>query len=102
MKRTKISYLTPEQASDELVFMEFEKILKSAKRKALVAQEAQDEVFRALEDMCIDAESVPSDAENATNLGEAICCYLDYDEYSLSGIMREVRNAYGKQEEGEP
>lgn len=101
MKRTKISYLTPEQASDELMFMEFEKILKSAKRKALVAQEAQDAVFRALADMCIDAESVPSDAENATNLEQAISCYLDYDEYSLSGIMREVRNAYGKQEEGE-
>lgn len=98
IKREDIPKLTPEQAADELVFMEFEKALKSAKRKAVAAQKAQNHIFELLEDMCIDAEEIPTKAENASNLGEAITCYLDYGEYTLSGIMREVRSAYGKGE----
>lgn len=98
MKREKISELTPEQASDELVFMSFEKALRAAKRKANTAQEAENTLFGLLDDMCIDAESVPTNAENADNLKEAITCYLSYDEYSVAGIMREVRAAYGKED----
>lgn len=94
MKREQISKLTSEQAADELTFMEFEKLLRTAKRKAVAAQEAENSVFKALEDMCIDAESVPTEAENADNLKEAIACYFSYDEYSATGIMREVRAAY--------
>lgn len=98
IKRENIPKLTPEQAVDELVFMEFEKALKSAKRKAVAAQKAQNHIFELLEDMCIDADTVPTKAENASDLGEAITCYLDYGEYTLSGIMREVRSAYGQGE----
>lgn len=97
MKREQISNLTPEQAADELVFMAFEKAMRAAKRKADAAQEAENAIFRLLEDMCIDADLVPTKAENADNLKEAITCYLSYGEYSLSGIMREVRAAYGKE-----
>ena len=96
MKRTKISEMTPEQAADELVFMEFEKALRAAKRKAVAAQTAENEVFKLLQDMCIDPENVPTEAENADCLADAITCYLSYDEYSVAGIMREVRGAYGK------
>ena len=99
IKREDIPKLTPEQAADELVFMEFEKALKSAKRKAVAAQKAQNHIFELLEDMCIDADTVATKAENASDLGEAITCYLDYGEYTLSGIMREVRSAYGQGEE---
>lgn len=56
-------------------------------------------VFDALEDMCIDPDEIPSAAENAENLEEAICCFIDYGEYSVSGIMREVRAAYKEAEE---
>ena len=94
MKRTKISKRTPEQAADELVFMWFEKALRAAKRKAVSAQAAENEVFKLLQDMCIDPESVPTEAENADSLADAITCYLSYDEYSVAGIMREVRGAY--------
>lgn len=97
MKREQISNLTPEQASDELVFMAFEKALRAAKRKADAAQEAENAIFRLLEDMCIDADSIPTKAENADNLKEAITCYLSYGEYSMAGIMREIRAAYGKE-----
>ena len=56
-------------------------------------------VFDAIEDMCIDPDEIPSAAENAENLEEAICCFIDYGEYSVSGIMREVRAAYKEAEE---
>lgn len=49
--------------------------------------------------MCIDPDEIPSAAENADNLEEAICCFIDYGEYSVSGIMREVRAAYKEAEE---
>lgn len=49
--------------------------------------------------MCIDPDKIPSAAENAENLEEAICCFIDYGEYSVSGIMREVRAAYKEAEE---
>lgn len=43
-------------------------------------------------------DEIPSAAENAENLEEAICCFIDYGEYSVSGIMREVRAAYKEAE----
>lgn len=91
--------MMPEKGTDKPVFAAFEKALKSAKRKAEIAQSAEDFVFRLLEDMRIDAELVHSNAENAENLKDAITCYLSYDEYSLAGIMREVRTAYNPENE---
>ena len=97
IKREDIPKLTPEQAANELVFMEFEKALKSARRKSVAAHEAARLVFALLDDMCIDADRISSEAENAENLADAITCYLQYGEFSLSKIMREVRSAYGKE-----
>ena len=94
--RKPISDMTPEECSDELVFNLFEKLLKKARRKQAEATEAIAVVFEALEDMCIDADQVSSEAENADNLQQAISCYIDYGEYSVAGIMKEVRGAYGK------
>ena len=68
-------------------------------RWTAIARECEYAVFDALEDMCIDPGEIPSAAENAENLEEAICCFIDYGEYSVSGIMREVRAAYKEAEE---
>lgn len=96
-----ISEMTAEECQDELVFSAFERLLRQAKVAYNRAQSAEAAVFMALEDMCIDVESIPTDAENANNLGEAICCFLQHNEYSINGIMKEVRAAYGKQEREE-
>lgn len=72
------------------------KLLQKAKKAYEKAQEAEAAVFRALEDMGIDLE-VRSDAENASNLDEAITCYLCYDEYSLSDLLSEIRTQYIKE-----
>ena len=96
MKHTKISEMTEEQAMDELTFMEVKKLLQKAKKAYEKAQEMEASVFRVLEeDMCLDME-FPSSAENAANLGEAVACYLNYDEYSLSGLMKEIKAQYNK------
>ena len=41
-------------------------------------------------DMCIDLD-VHSDAENADTLEEAINCYVQYGEYNLSDLLKEIR-----------
>ena len=95
--KKRITELTAQEAQDELVFAAFERILKRAKAAAEKAQATERMVYKALEDMCIDPEFVPTGAENAENLEEAISCFLNYNEYSISGIVREVRGAYGKE-----
>lgn len=91
-----ISDMTPEECSDEQVFGIFKRLVGKARKKQTEATAATALVFEALEDMCIDPEEISSDAENADNLKEAICCYIGYGEYSIAGIMKEVREAYGK------
>lgn len=91
----KISEMTPGEALTEQALAVFKRRLEQARKKAA----ATKAVFDALEDMCIDPDEIPSAAENAENLEEAICCFIDYGEYSVSGIMREVRAAYKEAEE---
>ena len=90
----KISEMTPGEALTEEALVAFKRRLEKAKRKAEESALDKNEVFEALDDMCIDAEEIPSAAENASNLKEAICCFLDYGEYSINGIMSKVRAAY--------
>lgn len=87
-----------EQTQDELVFMELEKAIKSARQKAKATQAAERIVFSLLDSLNIDADNTPSEAENADNLSDTISCYIQYGEYSIPKIMREVRSAYSKTE----
>ena len=95
MKRSDISNLTPEQCADELTLMEIKKILQKARKAQQKADATLTEVFQALEDMCIDLD-VPSDAENADTLEEAVSCYVHYGEFGLKGLMKEIREQYSK------
>lgn len=72
----------------------FEKALKETKRKYEAAALAEQELFKILDDMGIDAQEIETSAENADNLHEAITCYLSYNEYSVNGIMEELKDAY--------
>lgn len=80
--------------TEKEIFDAFEKALNDARRKALIAQSAEDNIFQLLDILGIDAEDVPSSAENAENLKDAISCYLSYGEYSPEGILQEVQAAY--------
>lgn len=97
-QRKKISTTSASQRLSDEALSAFSRLLSKAKKAATEAQAAEARVFRALEDMCIDLDT-PTNAENADNLGEAVSCYLAYDEFSHKGIMSEVRALYCKEGE---
>lgn len=69
---------------------ELRKLLQKAKTAYKKAQDAEAAVFQVLEKMGIDLDA-PTKAENADSLDEAICCYLQYGEYTLDGLISEIR-----------
>lgn len=95
MKRTQISQMSSEQALDESVMLELKKLIQKARKADQKAEEAHLAVFQALEDMCIDI-NVPSAAEGADNLGDAISCYIQYGEFGLKNVLSEIRKQYTK------
>lgn len=93
MKRENIVEMTPEECSDELVMMSIKKLLQKARKKSKESDEALRTVYKAIEDMCIDLDA-HSDAENADTLEEAINCYVQYGEYNLTDLLKEIRQQY--------
>lgn len=81
--------------TNENIFNEFKRILWRARTAQIKAQAAEQEVFKALEDMCIDPSLIESEAENAETLEQAITCFLQYGEYTAKDILRELRGAFG-------
>lgn len=80
---------------DKCVFNTIQNALKRARTAALKAQAAEQNVFELLQAADIDPLEVPTGAENADNLAEAITCHLSYGEYTIPKIMKEIRGAYG-------
>lgn len=93
MKRVDVSNSTAEQASEELALMELKKMIQKARRKSKEADESLQKVHKALEDMCIEL-NVPTNAENADDLEQAVNCYIQYGEYNLCSLMKEIRKQY--------
>lgn len=98
MKRENIVEMTPEECSDELVMMSIKKLLQKARKKSKESDEALRTVYEAIEDMCIDLDA-HSYAENADTLEEAINCYVQYGEYNLTDLLKEIRQQYTTNEE---
>lgn len=69
---------------------ELEKLIKKARKKEIEKDHIIRELFQILEDINIDMEQ-PTEAENASNLEEAIACYIDYGEYNVKAIMAEIK-----------
>ena len=98
MKRKQITSMTAQEASDELVLMEISKLLQKARKAQKKADDASHAVYQALEDMCIDLD-VPSKAENADCLIDAISCYIQYGEFGCKNLLSEIRAQYTKENE---
>ena len=75
-------------------FILLRKGIETAKELQDKATEAVDLIFKALDDLGIDPAKYSTAAENASNLEEAISCYISYGEYSVDGLMKEIRKAY--------
>lgn len=94
-----ISELSPEEAMDQLTFREIDKKIELARRAQWIADQRLKQVFAELDRLCIDPSEHPTAAENATTLEEAISCYVQYGEFTRSGLLREIKAAYGKEAE---
>lgn len=79
---------------DKCVFNTIQNALKRARTAALKAQAAEQNVFELLQAADIDPLEVPTGAENADNLVEAISCHLSYGEHTIPKIMEEIYLAY--------
>lgn len=70
--------------------------MRSARSAFMRAAKKESEIFDLIDDTFdyMDLESVPSDAENADNLHEAISCYLQYGEYDVDSLWHELIMGY--------
>ena len=88
-----ISRMSSEECAIELVIMELSKLFQKTRKAYQKAQLLERQVYKALEDMCIDLET-PTKAENADILDDAITCYFQYGEYGLKNLLKEIRAQY--------
>lgn len=67
-------------------------LIESARKKQIAAQNALGSVMEAIEDLgIIDLSRFETKAENASNLEEAICCYIQYGEFDVDSIIDEIK-----------
>ena len=69
------------------------KEIEKARQYAIKSQKQTDKVFNELDKLDIDLDEIPSEAENADNLSDAISCYIDYGEFGIENIREELLKA---------
>ena len=79
-------------------FILLRKGIETEKELQYNVTEAENLIFEALSDLGLDPTKHTTAAENASNLAEAISCYISYGEYSVDGLMQEIRKAYEEKE----
>ena len=67
------------------------KLIQKARKKSIELNNATQEVFDALSDIDL---CVPTDAENADDLEQAINCYIQYGEFSIDELLNEIKQQY--------
>jgi hypothetical protein len=91
--RKEIYQMSSEEALDETVELELKEALQKARKASKKADEELRKVYAILEDMCIDLE-VETNAENADDLEQAVNCYVQYGEYTIKGLLKEIMEQY--------
>ncbi len=79
----------------ELNIQQMSKALQDAKKKANAYQAAAERIFQYFIEAGINASVVMVDVEGFDNLADAICGWLDYDEFGFENILKkleELRN----------
>lgn len=72
--------------------------LKKARNAAIKQMEEEKAIFDLLDAFPIDTSLLPTNAENADNLSEAISCFIQYGEYGIENIMKEIRQVISDME----
>ena len=83
-----------EWSSSDMTKSEFKKLLERGRKAHIKAELITNELFDKLEqDMGLRTSilsDIPSNAENADNLEEAIQCYMQYGEYDPDLVWDEL------------
>ena len=75
--------------------IEISKLLQKARKAQQKVDELSNAVYQALDDMRIDLD-VPSNAENADCLVDAISCYIQYGEFGCKNLILEIQEQIAK------
>lgn len=67
------------------------KALQKARRKYIEAKIELNNLYDFLSDIDADLE-VQTDAENVDTLKEAINCFVQYGEYNIDGILKDLND----------
>lgn len=65
------------------------KSLQRVRKKYIEAEKGLNNLYDFLSNINVDLE-VATDAENADTLEEAINCFVQYGEYNIDGILKEL------------
>lgn len=71
---------------------EVRRLILEARRDTVKLTILMDTIFNMLRNMGVDLQS-DTKAENADCLDEAINCYIQYNEYNIDNIMKEIEGA---------
>ena len=77
-------------------FSELRRLIQKARKKSIELNDATQAVFDALSDVDL---CVPTDAENADDIEQAIKCYNKFVEYSIDELLDEIKQQYKKKED---
>lgn len=77
---------------------EFKKIVEKGRKIYIKADENTQELFNRIEgDFGIKEavlQDMPTNAPNADNVEEAICCYMQYGEYDIDSLWEDLMKGY--------
>lgn len=81
--------------ANENQLIEISKLLQKARKQQQKSDEAVFAVYQVLEDIGINLD-VPSKAENADCLNDAISCYIQYGEFGCKNLILEIQEQIAK------
>lgn len=84
--------ITESEANTEIAMLSMKNLLQRARKSYQKAAEAADAVYKALENMCIDAEAYGGNCDATMN--EAISEYIVHGNRNLRKIMDDIREYY--------
>jgi len=74
---------------------ELKKLINKARNYEIKKCDLVNNIFGILDELNIDLEA-KTNAENADNLSNAITCHIDYGEYSIESIIKEIKSQINK------
>jgi hypothetical protein len=66
------------------------RMIVSARKYSVISEEFKAQLFDFID---LDLGDCETSSYNASNLQEAICCYIDYGEYDVDSLINEIREA---------